>query len=69
MQLFDWFSNGDTPSRPRAGLLDEFTIQQIPVLLGRGVSFFGELPDKVQLERTAVVEAPGVTHLTYRVVR
>jgi dihydrofolate reductase len=53
----------------RAGLLDEFTIEQIPVLLGRGVSFFGELPDKVQLERTAVVAAPGVTHLTYRVVR
>jgi hypothetical protein len=50
-------------------LLDEFTIHEIPILLGRGVSFFGKLPDKAQLERTAVVEAPGVTHLTYRVVR
>lgn len=52
-----------------AGLLDEFTIHQVPILLGGGTPFFRDLPAKIQLERLAVVEAPGVTHLTYAVRR
>jgi dihydrofolate reductase len=53
----------------RAGLLDELTIEVVPVLLGRGVRLFDELePATANLELTSVVDAPGVTHLTYRVI-
>ena len=51
----------------RAGLLDELFVSVVPVLLGGGVSLFGSLGTHVRLERTAVVDAPGVTHLGYRV--
>jgi dihydrofolate reductase len=53
-----------------AGLLDEIHIDLAPVLLGSGVRLFdilGHAP--VQLEQIRAVEAPGVTHLRYRVVK
>ena len=54
----------------RAGLLDEVHIDLVPVLLGDGVRLFERLgTGPVALERTRLVEAPGVTHLTFRVVR
>ena len=53
----------------QAGLVDEVIIHQVPVLLGGGVSFFGDMTGKVQLSRLGVVAAPGVTHLSYAVVR
>ena len=53
----------------RAGLIDEVGIDLVPVLLGEGIRFFERLgTDKIGLERTRVVEAPGVTHLRFRVV-
>jgi dihydrofolate reductase len=53
----------------RAGLIDEMTIHVVPVLLGDGARLFDDLGDAdVELECTRAVEAPGVTHLTYRVV-
>lgn len=56
----------------RAGLLDEFQIHVVPVLLGDGVRLFeghvASAPGDV--ERTRVVESPaGVTHLKYRLVK
>jgi dihydrofolate reductase len=52
----------------RAGLLDELTIELVPVLLGQGVRLLdGFEPGDVSLELARVVDAPGVTHLTYRV--
>jgi dihydrofolate reductase len=51
----------------QADLLDEFTIHQVPILLGGGTPFFRDLPAKVQLRRLSVTEAPGVTHITYAV--
>ena len=54
----------------RLGLLDEITIHLVPVLLGRGVRLFDDLDQgSVQLSVARVVDAPGVTHLTYRVIR
>ena|SRR5215510_8512272 len=53
-----------------AGLLDEITIHLVPVLLGRGVRLFGGLdPKNTELSIVKVVDAPGVTHITYEVVR
>ena len=54
----------------RAGLLDEMEIHIIPVLLGQGRRLFDHLSaDHIELELTRVVDAPGVTHLHYRVNR
>ncbi len=53
----------------QAGLLDEVTLHQVPVLLGGGTAFFAALPRAVPLELVAVVPAPGVTHLTFSVGR
>jgi dihydrofolate reductase len=49
----------------RAGVLDEIQIHLVPLVLGKGRRLFGE--DQVELEIMRVVEAPGVTHLRYRV--
>ena len=52
----------------RAGLLDELHIHVAPILLGGGVSLFGELgTDAPGLKLTKVVESPFVTHLSYEV--
>jgi dihydrofolate reductase len=54
----------------RAGLLDEIHVDLVPVLLGGGVRLFEHLgTGPIELESTRVVEAPGVTHLTFRVVK
>jgi len=54
----------------RAGLLDEIHVDLVPVLLGGGVRLFEHLgTEPIGLERTRVIEAPGVTHLTFRVVK
>ena len=54
----------------KAGLLDEISIGLAPLLLGDGVRLFEHLGiEPVDLEIVQVVPAPGVTHLTYRVVK
>ena len=51
-----------------AGLLDELELHVVPVLLGDGERLFADLGDaEPQLEQLRAVEAPGVTHLKYRV--
>ena len=53
-----------------AGLLDELQINLVPILLGGGERLLDGLGDApVGFERTRVIEAPGVTHLRYRVSR
>ena len=53
-----------------AGLVDEIQVHLVPVLLGRGIKLF-DRPDagEIQLEKTRVIDAPGVTHLMYRIVK
>jgi dihydrofolate reductase len=54
----------------KAGLLDELQIHLVPILLGGGVRLFDDLgAERIELEPTRVVEAPGVTHLKYRVAK
>ena len=53
-----------------AGLVDEIHIDLAPVLLGEGIRFFDHLgAEPIELERTRVIEAPGVTHLRFRIVK
>jgi dihydrofolate reductase len=53
-----------------AGLLDELELDLVPVLLGGGSRLFENLGDEPpELELSRVVDAPGVTHLKYRVLR
>jgi dihydrofolate reductase/uncharacterized protein YndB with AHSA1/START domain len=53
----------------RAGVLDELEIHLIPVLLGEGRRLFDHLgAAHTELELTRVLDAPGVTHLHYRVL-
>ncbi len=50
-----------------AGLVDEVELHVVPILLGGGARLFEGVGPDVQLELLRVVEAPGVTHLKYRV--
>jgi dihydrofolate reductase len=53
-----------------AGLLDEVVINLVPVVLGHGIPFLaGVASAPVRFEDPEVIEAPGVTHLRYRVRR
>jgi dihydrofolate reductase len=51
-----------------AGLVDEIELHVVPILLGGGERLF-EGAGEPKLEQLRAVEAPGVTHLKYRVVR
>lgn len=54
----------------QAGLVDELRIHLIPVLLGAGVRLFEQIgAQRVELERTRVTPSPGVTHLTFRIIK
>ena len=52
------------------GLMDEIHIDVAPLLLGRGVRLFDHLDiNLIELETIRVIQAPGVTHLGFRVVK
>jgi dihydrofolate reductase len=51
-----------------AGLVDEFELHVTPVVLGAGERPLDGIGAR-ELEQIGVVEAPGVTHLRYRVHR
>jgi len=51
-----------------AGLVDEIELHVTPILLGGGERLFDGVGD-LKLEQLRAVEAPGVAHLKYRVVR
>jgi dihydrofolate reductase len=49
-----------------AGLVDEMQLSLVPILLGSGARLFDNLGGVKGFEQVEAVEAPGVTHLTYR---
>ncbi|HEX6208643.1 MAG TPA: dihydrofolate reductase family protein [Actinomycetota bacterium] len=51
-----------------AGMVDEFELHLVPIILGAGKRLF-ENVGRCDLEQVRVIEAPGVTHLKYRVRR
>jgi dihydrofolate reductase len=51
-----------------AGLLDEVSINLIPVVLGNGIPFFDGIAREVTLDGPEVIQGKGVTHLRYRVL-
>ena len=54
----------------KAGLLDEVHVDVVPVLLGDGVRLFDNLgTEPIELERTALIADPGVTHMTFRIIK
>jgi len=54
----------------QAGLVDEIDLQLTPVILGSGERIFDGLQAGIpKLELVRVLEAPGVAHLRYRVIR
>jgi dihydrofolate reductase len=53
-----------------AGLVDEIHLDVAPLLLGKGVRLFDQLQiEPTTLELIRVLQAPGVLHLGYRVVK
>jgi len=52
-----------------SGLVDELELHVAPILLGGGARLFDGVGPNVRLETLRTVEAPGVAHLKYRVVR
>jgi dihydrofolate reductase len=54
----------------KAGLVDEIYLDVAPLLLGGGVRLFDKLgSEPIELERIYAIEAPGVTHLGFRVIK
>ena len=54
----------------RGGLLDELRLHFVHIVLGGGTALFGGLdPADVALKRIGLIDADGVTHLTFRLAR
>ena len=54
----------------RSELLDELNIHLVPIVLGGGARLLDDLePGSVEFNLVRVIDAPGVTHLTYRVIK
>ena len=54
----------------KAGLLDEIHLHLVPVLLGEAIRLFEDIgTEHIELEKISVMDAPGVTHLRFCVLR
>jgi len=52
-----------------AGLVDEVELNVVPLVLGGGARLFEGVGPDLKLEQVGAIDAPGVTHLKYRVVK
>jgi len=54
----------------KLGLVDNIHIDLVHYLVGGGVSMFGHLGiSPVELEATNIIQAPGVTHMDFRLIK
>ena len=54
----------------KAGLVDEIHVDVAPILIGGGVSLFDQLgTGPINLECIQTIQAPGITHLGFRVIK
>jgi dihydrofolate reductase len=51
-----------------AGLVDEFDLHVVPILLGDGARLLDNVGG-LRVEQVRAIEAPGVTHIKYRVIK
>ncbi len=52
-----------------AGLVDRLDIHLVPLIMGAGVRLFDGPIHGQRLQRLSVIDAPGVTHLRYRLTK
>jgi dihydrofolate reductase len=52
-----------------AGLLDELELHVAPIVLAGGARLFAGVDRPIKLEQTRVIDAPGVAHIKYRVLK
>jgi len=52
----------------KAGLIDEFETSVVPLMLGGGERLLDDLGD-LEIEQVRTIEAPGVTHIKYRLLK
>ena len=52
-----------------AGLVDELELHIVPLVLGGGARLFAGLGSDLALAQVRAIEAPGVTHVKYRVAK
>lgn len=53
----------------KLGLVDEIQLHVVPVLLGEGISLFGGLGKRINLERIETAAYADETHLRFRVIK
>ncbi|MCB0196237.1 MAG: dihydrofolate reductase [Anaerolineae bacterium] len=54
----------------QSGLLDAIQIALVPIVVGKGIRLFDKIDaSPIELETTRVIDAPGVTHFQFRVVK
>ena len=53
----------------KLGLVDEMVLDVVPVLLGDGISLFGGLGERINLERIETEAFADETHLRFRVIK
>ena len=51
-----------------AGAVEDFQLHVAPILLGGGVRLFDGLASPPRVQLTRVIDSPGATHLSYRVL-
>jgi dihydrofolate reductase len=53
----------------KLGLVDEIQLHVLPMLLGDGISLFGGLGKRINLERIEAVTSTAITDLRFRIVK
>jgi dihydrofolate reductase len=53
----------------KLGLVDEIQLHVVPILLGDGISLFGGLGERINLERIETAAFASETHLRFRIIK